>query len=64
MVASQTYAQSMNAGSGLFGMGLIPDFPGVADFSGNMKELRITKGVARVANDAGYTVPTAPYPRS
>ncbi|TGR05406.1 LamG domain-containing protein [Mesorhizobium sp. M4B.F.Ca.ET.190.01.1.1] len=33
-------------------------------FNGWIDELRITKGVARYANDAGYTVPTAAFPRS
>jgi hypothetical protein len=33
-------------------------------FSGNIDELRITKGVARYASDAGYTVATAAFPRS
>lgn len=34
------------------------------DFNGNMDELRITKGVARYASDAGFTVPSSAYPRS
>lgn len=33
-------------------------------FSGYMDEVRITKGVARYASDAGFTVPTAAFPRS
>ena len=32
-------------------------------FSGFMDELRITKGVARYASDAGFAVPTAAFPR-
>jgi hypothetical protein len=32
-------------------------------FTGNLDEMRITKGVARYANDAGFTVPTAAFPR-
>ncbi|WP_292237661.1 LamG-like jellyroll fold domain-containing protein [Mesorhizobium sp.] len=32
-------------------------------FNGNIKELRITKGVARYNDDAGFTVPTAAFPR-
>ena len=33
-------------------------------FNGNMDEIRITKGVARYGSDAGFTVPTAAFPRS
>ncbi|MGX1322680.1 hypothetical protein AB7M17_006133 [Bradyrhizobium sp. USDA 377] len=33
-------------------------------FNGFIDELRITKGAARYASDAGFKVPTAPYPRS
>jgi hypothetical protein len=32
-------------------------------FNGFIDELRITKGVARYASDAGFTVPTAAFPR-
>lgn len=34
------------------------------EFYGNMDEIRITKGVARYASDAGFAVPTAAFPRS
>jgi hypothetical protein len=34
------------------------------DLRGNLDEIRITKGVARYASDAGYTVPISAYPRS
>lgn len=34
------------------------------DFNGWVDEVRITKGVARYASDAGFTVPTAAFPRS
>jgi Concanavalin A-like lectin/glucanases superfamily len=34
------------------------------DLNGFVDELRITKGVARYASDAGYTVPTSAFPRS
>jgi hypothetical protein len=41
---------------------------GVADSTacvvGNMDEFRFTLGVARYASDAGFTVPTAAFPRS
>lgn len=33
-------------------------------FNGNLKELRITKGVARYNTDTSFTVPTAAFPRS
>jgi hypothetical protein len=33
-------------------------------FEGYIDELRITKGVARYASDAGFTVPTTAFPRS
>lgn len=32
--------------------------------NGHLDEVRITKGVARYASDAGFTVPTAAFPRS
>jgi hypothetical protein len=32
--------------------------------SGNLDEIRITKGVARYASDSGFTVPAAAFPRS
>lgn len=35
-----------------------------AAYDGWLDEIRITKGVARYASDAGYTVPTAAFPRS
>lgn len=31
--------------------------------NGHLQEVRLTIGVARYANDAGFPVPTAPYPR-
>jgi hypothetical protein len=35
-----------------------------SDFDGYLDEVRITKGVARYASDAGFTPPTAAFPRS
>lgn len=35
-----------------------------ANFRGSLDEIRVTKGVARYASDAGFAVPTAAYPRS
>lgn len=32
-------------------------------FTGNVEELRLTKGVARYASDSGYTVPITAFPR-
>jgi hypothetical protein len=32
-------------------------------FSGNIDELRLTKGMARYASDSGFTVPAAAFPR-
>lgn len=37
---------------------------GTVDMHGWLDEVRITKGVARYASDAGFAVPTAPFPRS
>lgn len=37
---------------------------GINSVNGYLDEIRITKGVARYASDAGYTVPTAAFPRS
>ncbi|SDA40347.1 DUF2460 domain-containing protein [Mesorhizobium qingshengii] len=64
MVASATYAQSMNVGTGLFGIGSVPGFPTLAPLNGWIDELRVTYGVARYASDSGFTVPTAAYPRA
>jgi hypothetical protein len=48
---------ALNMGSALAGFN-------AAGYTGYMDELRITKGVARYASDAGFTVPTVPFPRS
>lgn len=37
---------------------------GTNTFNGRIKEVRITKGVARYASDSGYTVATEPFPRA
>jgi hypothetical protein len=34
------------------------------DFQGNLDELRVTKGKARYDSDAGFTVPSAAFPRA
>jgi len=46
-----------------FRIGRRPD--GTAnDWQGRFDEIRVTKGIARYASDAGFTVPTAAYPTS
>ncbi|MGR9441704.1 LamG domain-containing protein [Rhizobium leguminosarum] len=64
MVASNTYSQTFQNGTGLFGIGVVPGFAGTFDLNGWVDEVRVTKGVARYASDSGYTVPTAAFPRS
>jgi hypothetical protein len=51
-----------NAGTRVLAIGQDSQGGGAA-FKGWIDELRITKGVARYASDAGYTVPTAAFPR-
>lgn len=63
MVASATFSQTMQNGTGLLGLGRIPGFT-TFDLNGWMDEVRVTKGVARYASDSGFTAPTAAYPRS
>ncbi len=36
---------------------------GTNDLTGNLDEIRITKGIARYASDAGFNVPTTAFPR-
>jgi hypothetical protein len=63
MVASNTFTQTMQNGTGVMGIGRVPTFT-TFDLNGWLDEIRITKGVARYASDSGYTVPTAAFPRS
>ncbi|MGR9252754.1 LamG domain-containing protein [Rhizobium leguminosarum] len=63
MVASNTFAQTLQNGTGLLGIGRVPGFT-TFDLNGWVDEVRVTKGVARYASDSGYTVPTAAFPRS
>ena len=56
-----TYNLSGSVGALSIGS-LLPSYSGF-DFPGWVDEVRITKGVARYASDAGYTVPTAAFPR-
>jgi len=63
MRGSQTSAPAASANSaGTLDIGYIGSTTSLA-FAGWIDELRITKGVARYASDAGFTVPTAAYPR-
>ncbi|KEC73135.1 hypothetical protein RLPCCGM1_c1251 [Rhizobium leguminosarum bv. phaseoli CCGM1] len=63
MVASNTFSQTIQNGTGTFGIGRVPTFTNF-DLNGWLDEIRVTKGVARYASDSGYTVPTAAFPRS
>jgi hypothetical protein len=64
MKGKATFAQAFFVGSTTTDLGRVnggfPQF----DLNGYLDEVRITKGVARYASDAGYTVPTAAYPRT
>lgn len=63
MIGSGTHAGSLFNSTTTMKIGL-----GLAlssnPLAGRIKAVRITKGVARYANDAGYTVPTLPLPTS
>lgn len=64
MLGSATPANSaIFNGTSVFGIGA-QGSTGTVDMNGWLDELRITKGVARYASDAGFAVPTAAYPRS
>lgn len=63
MVASQTSVSGTldtSTASLMIGRGI----NGAYYLNGALDELRITKGVARYASDAGFTVPSEAYPRS
>lgn len=62
MVGSDTPADSsmFDTASSLV-IGCLPGGNGV---NGWIDEIRITKGIARYASDAGFAVPTMPFPRS
>lgn len=63
MVASKAGATGENADiASTMGIGRAAN-GGIA-FQGHIDEVRITKGVARYASDAGFTVPAAAFPRS
>jgi hypothetical protein len=62
-VKTTGYSQNIPDGNGVLKIGsLAPYFAGY-DLNGNVDEVRITKGVARYASDAGFTAPTSAYPR-
>jgi hypothetical protein len=64
LVASGTLAGSLFNSAAPVTVGCHnPDTP-TDFFNGRLKALRITKGTARYANDAGYTPPTLPLPTS
>jgi hypothetical protein len=64
MVGSSVTARNIFDSTNLLAIGAnsaaTPSFP----FTGNIDEVRLTKGVARYASDSGYTPATAPFPRS
>lgn len=63
MVASSTPADSTITG-GSVAVSLGSNIGGGEGFSGFIDEVRITKGTARYASDAGYTVTTSKFPRT
>lgn len=64
MVASTTSAINIPDSSGTMRVGSLSISASVRSLNGWLDEVRITKGYARYASDAGFTVPTAAYPRS
>lgn len=67
MVHKATVSATLHASTAALGVG--NNLPGgvpstTSGLPGWIDEVRITKGVARYASDAGFTVPAAPYPRS
>lgn len=63
MAAKATNPQTFRNSTGPLLLGRRED-GAVADLNGHLDEVRITKGVARYASDAGFTPPTAAFPRS
>jgi hypothetical protein len=62
MVSSSTTARAIFAPNIILSVGAGPVFQ--YEFTGEIDELRITKGVARYASDSGFAVPAAAFPRS
>lgn len=63
MKGKTTLAQTMNNGTGQFGVGTIPSVSGF-DANADFDEIRVTIGEAVYASDAGFTVPAAAFARS
>jgi hypothetical protein len=63
MKGKATFAQTIRAGVTTTDLGRVNGFSQF-DLNGYLDEVRVTNGVARYASDAGFTVPTAAYPRS
>jgi hypothetical protein len=63
MVASSTTARTINHPTQNLAIGSNSN-QSAWEFQGFIDELRITKGVARYANDSGFTVPTNAFPTS
>jgi hypothetical protein len=61
MDGSFSTPRTLFASTGILSIG--ESFGGGNPYNGYSDEVRITKGVARYASDAGYTVPTAAFPR-
>lgn len=66
MVASTTdyYGTRITGTAPLLMIGAVAGFMGSFDFNGWVEELRITKGLARYASNAGYAPATAAFPRT
>jgi hypothetical protein len=68
MIAKATFAGGLRNSPSRLVIGRAEDsiggFGATSCWDGRFKEMRITTGVARYANDAGYTVPTRPLPTS
>lgn len=63
IVASSTTHRTINPSGAVLSIGGDGNTTNF-NFNGWIDEVRITKGVARYASDAGFTVPTAAFPRS
>jgi hypothetical protein len=62
MIGSTTTVRNLANCTAKISIGM--DAAGLYPFQGYVDEVRITKGVARYASDAGFVVPTAPFPRN
>lgn len=66
MAGKVTISSTLHASTGKLSIGdfLTGGAPGGTAWQGWIDEIRITKGVARYASDAGFTVPAEAYPRA